>query len=96
MKYLEWLVKELVFPSPYRGLFFYLPRSLARTIKEALISFRPHTGDYFFIAKANTAIDNISDDGKFPSPYWGLFFLSLPSIVMITSAFKLRLSAEFL
>ena len=38
------------------------------------LSFRPHIGDYFFIAKANTALDNISDDGKFPSPYWGLFF----------------------
>ena len=36
-------------------------------------SFRPRTGDYFFI-RNNMALIGLTQDQKFPSPYWGLFF----------------------
>ena len=59
---------------PRTGDYFFIEK-VACFIQGYLkvISFRPRTGDYFFI-KVNVSNDAIT--GAFPSPYWGLFFLS--------------------
>ena len=59
-----------------------------------IVSFRPHTGDYFFIS--NNLFDEDNKVELVSVPILGIIFLSLPSIVMITRAFKPRLSAESL
>ena len=37
------------------------------------LRFRPRTGDYFFI-DISVPQRTVLPAGKFPSPYWGLFF----------------------
>lgn len=56
--------------------------------------FRPRIGDYVFISRGMTIATMTAITGF--RPHIGDYFLSLPSIVMITSTFKPRLSAESL
>ena len=61
------------FPSPYWGLFFYHIQLPLLNLDTKDISFRPRTGDYFFIT-LKKVYQTISHRYQFPSPYWGLFF----------------------
>ena len=38
------------------------------------VSFRPRTGDYF-LSEVDGVRYNFTEFVKFPSPYWGLFFI---------------------
>ena len=62
-----------MFPSPYWGLFFYRIVSGIRYYSMIVLCFRPRTGDYFFI-DISVPQRTVLPAGKFPSPYWGLFF----------------------
>ena len=83
------------FPSPCWGLFFYRNGLGERKGFRLAMQFpSPCWGLFFYLELANQAFCYLA---FFVSvPVLGIIFLSLPSIVMITSAFKLRLSAEFL
>ena len=63
---------ELV-SDPVLGIIFLSMRKRKTiTTRNMKFSFRPRTGDYFFILERRGSLFN--PKFVFPSPYWGLFF----------------------
>ena len=72
------LAKDVEFPSPYWGLFFYLEMSSKRKDRKEKACFRPRAGDYFL--SHDEWLEARKQGIGFPSPCWGLFFYHFTSL----------------
>ncbi len=74
------------FPSPYWGLFFIYDCDDPQISKAFDLSFRPRTGDYF-LSYQTVSHERTLSCGRFPSPYWGLFFITKAEMILLSEDF---------
>ena len=81
---------------PLIGDYFFIALKNALTLHDLTNVFPSPCWGLFFYLQYDEKLEEIFNYVDVSVPVLGIIFLSLPSIVMITSAFKLWLSAESL